>query len=55
VDVETVARRAAAVLDAQGAEDEPVTRVRNQVVDSASNRASYRPENAESAADDDEP
>jgi integrase len=52
---ETVARRAAAVLDAQGDEDEPVTRVRNQVADSASNRASYRPENAESVADDDEP
>jgi hypothetical protein len=52
---ETVARRAAAVLDAQGDEDEPVTRVRNQVADFASNRASYRPENAESVADDDEP
>jgi len=35
---ETVARRAAAVLDAQGNEDEPVTRLRNQVADSASNR-----------------
>jgi len=52
---ETVARRAGAVLDAQGDEDEPVTRVRNQVADSASNRASYGPENAESVADDDEP
>ena len=41
--------------DAQGDEDEPVTRVRNQVADSASNRASYRPENAESVAHDDEP
>ena len=35
---ETVARRAAAVLDAQGAEDQPVGGVRNQVAGSASNR-----------------
>ncbi|MGH9232466.1 MAG: hypothetical protein ACRD0R_03865 [Acidimicrobiales bacterium] len=41
---ETVARRAAAVLDAQGKQDEPVTGVRNQVTDSASNLGSYRPE-----------
>ena len=40
---------------AQGDEDEAVARVRNQVADSASNRASYRPENAESVADDAEP
>jgi hypothetical protein len=42
-------------FSARQAEDEPVTRVRNQVADSASNRASYRPENAESVADADEP
>jgi integrase len=52
---ETVARRAAAVLDGQGDEDEPTSRVRNQVADSASNPASYRPDDAESAADDGEP
>jgi integrase len=52
---ETVAWRAAAVLDGQGDEDEPTTGVRNQVADPASNRGSYRPDGAESVADAGEP
>ncbi|MGH9288158.1 MAG: hypothetical protein ACRD0V_07710 [Acidimicrobiales bacterium] len=52
---ETVARRAAAVLDAQGDEDEPVGGVRNQVARPASNHASNRREDTGSAADGDEP
>jgi integrase len=48
---ETVARRAAAVLDAQGDADQPAGVVRNQVAESASNRASNRREDPGSAAD----
>ncbi|HEY7071547.1 MAG TPA: tyrosine-type recombinase/integrase, partial [Acidimicrobiales bacterium] len=51
---ETVARRAAAVLDAQGA-DEPAGGVRNQVAGPASNRASNRREDTGSAPDAGEP
>jgi len=52
---ETVARRAAAVLDAQGDEDPPAGGVRNQVAGSASNRASNRREDSGSASDGGEP
>jgi integrase len=52
---ETVAWRAAAVLDGQGDDDEPTTGVRNQVADPASNRGSYRPDGEESVADAGEP
>jgi integrase len=52
---ETVARRAAAVLDPQGDDDQAAGGVRNQGAGPASNRASNRRENGGSAADADEP
>ena len=52
---ETVARRAAAVLDAQGDDDKPGGRVRNQAAGSTSNGASNRREDTGSAPDAREP
>jgi hypothetical protein len=52
---ETVARLAAAVVDAQGDEDQPAGGVRNQVAGAASNRASNRRDDTGSAAHPDEP
>jgi integrase len=52
---ETVARRAAAVLDAQVDDEQPAGGVRNQVAGPASNRASNRPEDSGSAVDGGEP